>query len=488
MAETEVKLINGRTVCDDTARKAAKTAQDAAGAIKVPVNTSDLTNDSGFITKAVSDLVNYYTKSQTYTQAEVNALVSAIPKFAISVVDTLPTSKISATTIYLVKSGSGTDLYTEYIYTNGAWEILGSQKIDLTGYATEAWVNAKIADFLTADKLTAAMVTGALGYTPAKSTDVPDVDDTLKISGAAADAAATGQKFTEKADVSTVPNAGSVDGTTLKMQRKTTDGDTTTVEDLFETDLPETGIRYANGTVSEQVILRDLDSGTWVINGYYKFSKNIATSKTATNLLMFVSHLDTYTSVVTMSPNTTAIQYAQINDTATSKSWTSYSLSNIKQWLPTVTTNNDGQVLGVSGGTWAATKLPTTLPNPNALTFTGAASGTYDGSAPVTINIPTVTEGGGTVVATVYMRVSDGYIQYSNDNVTWSNVIAVADLKGEKGDDGKTGPQGPAGDDYILTETDKTEIADLIKTSLSSEEWTFTLDDDSVVTKKVVLA
>lgn len=36
--------------------------------------------------------------------------------------------------------------------------------------------------------------------------------------------------------------------------------------------------------------------------------------------------------------------------------------------------------------------IPSTLPNPNALTFTGAATGTYDGSAPLTVNIP---EGGG---------------------------------------------------------------------------------------------
>ena len=35
--------------------------------------------------------------------------------------------------------------------------------------------------------------------------------------------------------------------------------------------------------------------------------------------------------------------------------------------------------------------IPTTLPNPKALTFTGAATGTYDGSAPLTVNIP---EGG----------------------------------------------------------------------------------------------
>lgn len=35
--------------------------------------------------------------------------------------------------------------------------------------------------------------------------------------------------------------------------------------------------------------------------------------------------------------------------------------------------------------------IPDSLPNPKALTFTGAATGTYDGSAPLTVNIP---EGG----------------------------------------------------------------------------------------------
>lgn len=35
-----------------------------------------------------------------------------------------------------------------------------------------------------------------------------------------------------------------------------------------------------------------------------------------------------------------------------------------------------------------AQELPGALPNPNALTFMGAATGTYDGSAPLTVNIP----------------------------------------------------------------------------------------------------
>ena len=39
-----------------------------------------------------------------------------------------------------------------------------------------------------------------------------------------------------------------------------------------------------------------------------------------------------------------------------------------------------------------AEEMPTTLPNPNALTFTGAVTGSYDGSAPLSVDIP---QGGG---------------------------------------------------------------------------------------------
>ena len=41
---------------------------------------------------------------------------------------------------------------------------------------------------------------------------------------------------------------------------------------------------------------------------------------------------------------------------------------------------------------WAPVDMPDALPNPNALTFTGAVTGSYDGSAPVSVEIPS---GGG---------------------------------------------------------------------------------------------
>ena len=34
--------------------------------------------------------------------------------------------------------------------------------------------------------------------------------------------------------------------------------------------------------------------------------------------------------------------------------------------------------------------IPAALPNPHALTFTGAVTGSYDGSAPLKVEIPTV--------------------------------------------------------------------------------------------------
>ena len=56
--------------------------------------------------------------------------------------------------------------------------------------------------------------------------------------------------------------------------------------------------------------------------------------------------------------------------------------------------------------------------------------------------------GGGGGSASIAMRVDGGYIQYSTDNGnTWVNLIAEADLKGDKGDKGADGAPGVDGKD-----------------------------------------
>lgn len=115
---------------------------------QLPDSTSDLVNDSGFITRLVTDLANYYVKSETYSREEIDRKISAIPKFSVAVVSALPSENISDTTIYLLTTGNATgDLYSEWIWANGKWELMGSQRVDLTGYAKEDWVRQQLAEY-----------------------------------------------------------------------------------------------------------------------------------------------------------------------------------------------------------------------------------------------------------------------------------------------------------------------------------------------------
>ena len=121
---------------------------EKANKTDVPTKVSQLENDTGFITNTVNNLTNYYLKSETYTQTEVNNLIGQIKTISIEVVDKLPEIG-EDNKIYLVpKEGSTGDIYNEYIWVNNAWELIGSTQIDLTGYATEDWVNVQIKDFV----------------------------------------------------------------------------------------------------------------------------------------------------------------------------------------------------------------------------------------------------------------------------------------------------------------------------------------------------
>lgn len=121
--------------------------------IFIPQLVSELQNDAGYITKNVSDLVNYYNKT------EVDNMVSAIPKFDIKVVDTLPTEDISPTTVYLLMV-DGKDRFEEYIYVNGEWDKLGDGNIDLSDYATYEYVDAELVKKVDAASLATVALSG----------------------------------------------------------------------------------------------------------------------------------------------------------------------------------------------------------------------------------------------------------------------------------------------------------------------------------------
>ena len=164
IAEDEYLLIHPETNAENVlldingieAKTAAGALTELTEKIKEKADVKDIPDVSNFITNAVSDLLNYYSKSDIdNTVSDLENKISAIPKFKISVVDTLPTEDISDTTIYLVKTSTteSGNLFTEYIYVNNDWEKLGTQSLNLSGYATEDYVNVKVKDFVTEDKV-----------------------------------------------------------------------------------------------------------------------------------------------------------------------------------------------------------------------------------------------------------------------------------------------------------------------------------------------
>ena len=110
----------------------------------IPTTTNELTNNSGFITNAVNNLTNYYKKTETYTQTEIDSLIANIKTITAEIVTSLPTA--SSTTyfntskkIYLVLTNNDSDdFYNEYITilkdSEYFWEKIGDTKIDLTDY------------------------------------------------------------------------------------------------------------------------------------------------------------------------------------------------------------------------------------------------------------------------------------------------------------------------------------------------------------------
>lgn len=116
------------------------------GVQAIPANVSELTNDSGFITVNVDNLVNYYLKTETYSQSEVDELVGKLNRLTTEIVEELPTEDISTTTIYLIKVDD-TNSYTQHMYISGAWSDLGSTDVSLDGYVTIQQLTTTLADY-----------------------------------------------------------------------------------------------------------------------------------------------------------------------------------------------------------------------------------------------------------------------------------------------------------------------------------------------------
>ena len=90
--------------------------------------------------------------TQTQTDTKIAEAVAAAPHLKRKIVEALPeVEKADKNTIYMVPQGgsiedpgTSTSHYNEYMLINGAFELIGSSQVDLSGYATETFVTNAI--------------------------------------------------------------------------------------------------------------------------------------------------------------------------------------------------------------------------------------------------------------------------------------------------------------------------------------------------------
>ena len=99
----------------------------------------------GGIADAVTAAGTAETNAKAYTDAEVKKVadeLAAVKTFSVQVVDELPESG-EEKVIYLVPESDGSSSKAEYLWIDGKFELIGTTHVDLTGYATETYVDGK---------------------------------------------------------------------------------------------------------------------------------------------------------------------------------------------------------------------------------------------------------------------------------------------------------------------------------------------------------
>ena len=149
---------------------------DNEAAARANADTALEATIDGLRSKVYADLAAYYyTKSETYSQAQVNKLLASVNKPAFEVVDVLPESG-EQNVIYLVKkdtSSEQNDVYDEYVWIADEdgmshWEHIGSTAVDLSNYYTKSEItallnNQKTEIITTCNAYTDAAIATALG-------------------------------------------------------------------------------------------------------------------------------------------------------------------------------------------------------------------------------------------------------------------------------------------------------------------------------------
>ena len=274
---------------------------DYTNLINKPTKLSDFTNDEDFIDNTVNNLTNYYLKTQTYTQTEVNDLISHLASLTVEIVETLPTQDISTTTIYLVNI-TGTTNYEQWMYINSTWSNIGNTSVDLSNYYTKTQADTLLADKV--DKVTGkGLSTNDFSNAYKDMLDNYTVDSVLNSTstnpiqnGTVTDALNTKQPKTLSAPIV----VGGVSSTTVE-------GALGNLNTLVDTKLPMVTSLPASPSNGEAVLYIGTATGGLKTGGIYQYQ---------VSEWVLISYKDTTVDAVTngdMSPVTSNAVYDEVN-------------------------------------------------------------------------------------------------------------------------------------------------------------------------------
>lgn len=105
----------------------------------IKVNNTALTPSSKAVNITVPTQTSQLTNNsgfQTASDVEtaINTALADITGINFEIVQTLPATGVNGTIYLLSNSGTGTNSYDEYIYISNKWEKIGTTDVDLTGY------------------------------------------------------------------------------------------------------------------------------------------------------------------------------------------------------------------------------------------------------------------------------------------------------------------------------------------------------------------
>lgn len=147
------------TAADKAKLNGVATGAQANKIESVKVNGAALTIDSS---KAVNVDLTAYAKSADVAN-QIASAVSGVTQIDYSVVESLPSAGKKGVIYLVANSGTGNNIYDEYIYINSKFEKLGSRELDLSSYAKKTDIPTKVSA-LTNDSgyQTAAQVNSAI--------------------------------------------------------------------------------------------------------------------------------------------------------------------------------------------------------------------------------------------------------------------------------------------------------------------------------------